>query len=1570
MPFAGVKIHSLRGGAVPIDGYRQDLVAGDVITLSLTDTDGMSTFQWQLLGRPEGSVAGGVGPEPISLGAASTATFTVDTDAGIKKDGTYIVACVVNAGADSETRITTALIRLNVRALADGRALRRIGGFEAAESDLMPTLPSTAQGWATMLNRWLAYVDELAGAGAGADEKVKVDAADTMKSYLYTAGVPATSKIGAGAGVTLSVTVGGGGEKTLVIAAPGVGHAIENGGVALPQRPVLNFVTGFTLTDVGAAKTQVDLEAVIAPAGPLAYATITVDAYGRVTAAAAGAAFTDKYVAYDAADTPGYLDPKLLVTANQIKKTLSAGPVKTLTLGLDDLLVDPSGSYTLASITVDKMGRVTAAASGAAPTGDHKVLAYAADADPAAYLDGKLLGTANQITATAAANKLTLSLTNYGAGAATYAYPRSVVVDAKGRITSITAGGGAEGTAGGDLKTTYPNPQVIAATTQNGAGDRLVWQTVTDGEFVKRVGLTLVSAAPPGDHLVKGAAVDNTPNHLAAKIFGSASILVTSTGGPADAILTLTAIGAPPSGAAGGDLSGTYPNPRVTQITDGTAAHLAIGTIAANGYLTRNGASQIVSVATIPFASISGFTNKSIPFADAGGLLTQDATFFTYDTSINQVSVVKSGTPDAYGYAAAYGAQASTDFYGFTARDNAANNEVALGTLGGHGLLQATGNIIFKTGANEIFRADSNALCVGVAASSSSSNSFTFGSLKTKATAGAAVWDAFAWLGTGTYSQLTLTGAGTVTQLAFANFTASPVIFSSSGPTVTDAATLRIGGPPIGSGVTITNAWSFWVDDGLSRFDAEAWFKSAVYFGSASIPGTALSRAMYEPTNDIMRAGHFTALRDQAEGTNTVGTGRLSADHLDLGYDRQNDGPCDFRMNAVGGVAGTGDHFTINRASGINGNTTLASTGSGALILDAGISGSILLGVNANPCITVTTTSVLTQVSAYWNTISVAAARTKWDSATDISYVNELRAQGAASPLTAGYAHVTPNKIHIGRSRTVSGTSTLAFQAAYTLGSGNDVTLVADSTAGTFVLQSNMAGTLTINSASGDLDLQTSSLVRARILAAGTFWHQTSTYWNTTSVAAARTYWTSASDIFFANELHVQGTVSPLTTGQTIITTDDISIGAGRTVSGTSGITFSSLAASGLSASIYRQSGINGQFNFYNTGTGRLSFEQADAGDIDFLTDALRRMQVAQDGVVFVGAGAPLAGGPVLQVTKGGADGEALTRFNTALCPLTVYEDTSNPVYLALHQNGSNAECIFGLYSSGITYISNYNTTMGSVQVEFDNSPTAYFSSKPYTALLAGADWQSVLLTSQSSISFTDDIGLFATLRLQSRGASGTAGKTVDVAATLYIDSAPAISTMAVVGSEIYSIYAPAGRVHISNAIGDGYGLIVGSDHSYQMAPINGNTAIVSGGDITIWDLTSGTTPRSLMFNCYWDVNVNTMGDGGYGGLIEFAPLAGTFTIMTSSAAHSHAVGLTMREHITVYPNGNITLGYSDPLATNATAGFPYIPSCAGTPTGLASEYGNRVAMVFDTTNNRMYFRNPVTNDWRYCATV
>lgn len=79
----------------------------------------------------------------------------------------------------------------------------------------------------------------------------------------------------------------------------------------------------------------------------------------------------------------------------------------------------------------------------------------------------------------------------------------------------------------------------------------------------------------------------------------------------------------------------------------------------------------------------------------------------------------------------------------------------------------------------------------------------------------------------------------------------------------------------------------------------------------------------------------------------------------------------------------------------------------------------------------------------------------------------------------------------------------------------------------------------------------------------------------------------------------------------------------------------------------------------------------------------------------------------------------------------------------------------------------------------------------------------------------------------------------------------------------------------------------------------------------------------------------------------------GDDALVYRSGGNSFSTG-TERFRITV--NGNIIAGNQAALATTATNGFLYIPTCAGVPTGTPTAYTGMAPLVVNTTNNKLYF--------------
>jgi hypothetical protein len=87
------------------------------------------------------------------------------------------------------------------------------------------------------------------------------------------------------------------------------------------------------------------------------------------------------------------------------------------------------------------------------------------------------------------------------------------------------------------------------------------------------------------------------------------------------------------------------------------------------------------------------------------------------------------------------------------------------------------------------------------------------------------------------------------------------------------------------------------------------------------------------------------------------------------------------------------------------------------------------------------------------------------------------------------------------------------------------------------------------------------------------------------------------------------------------------------------------------------------------------------------------------------------------------------------------------------------------------------------------------------------------------------------------------------------------------------------------------------------------------------------------------------------GGVVQFFAGLGAW-----SGTDTYQIASSTGPVMTIDSSGNIVAGASAALATTATNGFLYVPTCAGTPTGTPTAITGMAPIVVNTTNNKLYF--------------
>ena len=223
---------------------------------------------------------------------------------------------------------------------------------------------------------------------------------------------------------------------------------------------------------------------------------------------------------------------------------------------------------------------------------------------------------------------------------------------------------------------------------------------------------------------------------------------------------------------------------------------------------------------------------------------------------------------------------------------------------------------------------------------------------------------------------------------------------------------------------------------------------------------------------------------------------------------------------------------------------------------------------------------------------------------------------------------------------------------------------------------------------------------------------------------------------------------------------------------------------------------------------------------------------------------------------------------------------------------------------------------------------------------------------------------------------SGTAGNAISFTQAMTLDASGnlALGSTSTSNARIFSYINDASLPSIV-ARQDGAAPI----QTWQGASGSERARITSGGDVGIGTSSplaklhvegaDGTTAR---------IKSNTGTTGNYAQLLldsynSFNGTGQAYIRGVSSASGNSNTDLTFGvnasgfgspyEAMRITSAGNIVAGASAALATTATDGFLYVPTCAGTPTGTPTAITGMVPIVVDTTNNKLYFYSSAA--WR-----
>ena len=156
----------------------------------------------------------------------------------------------------------------------------------------------------------------------------------------------------------------------------------------------------------------------------------------------------------------------------------------------------------------------------------------------------------------------------------------------------------------------------------------------------------------------------------------------------------------------------------------------------------------------------------------------------------------------------------------------------------------------------------------------------------------------------------------------------------------------------------------------------------------------------------------------------------------------------------------------------------------------------------------------------------------------------------------------------------------------------------------------------------------------------------------------------------------------------------------------------------------------------------------------------------------------------------------------------------------------------------------------------------------------------------------------------------------------------------------------------------DGMSLGTTSNGWSDLFAASGAVINFNNGDVTLTHSSHALKLDNSTFAVRPNANTTSATDSSYAIRIRNAGDTGDFLNLGFDGTTSRSVIQSFNSMpISINPLANNII-FGQGLATNATSGFPYMPSCAGAPSGTPTSITNVVPFIYDRTNNKLYVYN------------